>query len=121
MPKRTIPIEIPTLTGMILLISTLLQPAVCFRRIPAAVMLFTAHLWVLAVATALNAVGDSDLVVHQFLLLAQLILLLWVIYNLLSDARVVRGVVIAVVVSCVVRSAIQVLGVGTTSYTIWQG
>jgi len=120
-PRRTIPLEIPTLTGLIYLVTTVLNPGLAFRRIPAAVFWFGLHLWVLAAVSIYMQIEQRDLAAKQFVLLVQLLLLMWTMYNLMADPRVVRGVLIAIVVACAVRAGLQVAGVGTSSYHVWTG
>jgi O-antigen ligase len=120
-PRRTIPLEIPTLTGLIYLMTTVLNPGLAFRRVPAAVFWFGLHLWVLAAISIFMQIDHRDLAAKQFVLLVQLLLLMWTMYNLMADPRVVRGVLIAIVLACAVRAGLQVAGVGTSSYQVWTG
>ena len=120
-PRRSIPLEIPTLTGMIFLATTVLNPGLAFRRIPAAVFWFGLHLWILAAATVLMQVEHRALAARQFALLVQLLLLMWTMYNLMADPRVLRGVLLSLVIACAVRAGLQVAGLGASSYTVWTG
>src|SRR5713226_2735741 len=43
MPNRRIPFELPTLIGCLFLLTALLQPRVCFRRLPTAFWLFLVY------------------------------------------------------------------------------
>ena len=52
MPQRSIPIEIPTLTGAFFLLATLIQPSAAYRRIPGAL------LWIMVTAVV-NTEGVS--------------------------------------------------------------
>ncbi len=120
-PGRTIPLEIPTLTGLVYLAATLINPVLSYRRLPLAVVWFGLHLWVLAAVTILLSVEHFALAARQFVLLLQLLFLLWSMYNLLGHPAVLRGALITLIASCTVRAAIQVLGIGTTSYEVWTG
>jgi O-antigen ligase len=120
-PRRSIPLEIPTLTGMIFLLTTLLHPGIAFRRVPGAVFWFGLHLWILAAVAIYMQVDQRALATRQYVLLVQLVLLMWTMYNLMADPRVVRGVLVAIVIACTVRAGLQVAGVGTSSYTVWTG
>jgi O-antigen ligase len=121
LPKRSIPLEVPTLTGFVLLGATLLNPSACFRRIPAALLFFTAYLWVLGVSGMVNEVEYRMQAVRLFISLGQLVLLFWVVFNLLEDQRVLRGTLLALVASCVARAVIQLLGIGATPQEVWTG
>ncbi len=120
-PHRTFPIEVTTATGLIFLLTTLLNPSACYKRIPAALLWFAAHLWILAIAAIVNGVDEVDLVVKHLLSLAQLLLLFWTMSNVLEDARALRGFLVALVVACVVRAGIQILGIGATRREVWTG
>jgi len=120
-PNRTIPVEIPTLTGAVFLLATFLQPSACYRRLPAAVLWFMAYLWVFGLSTLVNRSGHSLLVAQLFLLLFQLVLILWVGANLLRDKTVLRGVVLALALACAVRAGLQLLGIGATVRAVWTG
>jgi len=121
MPDRTIPVEIPTLAAAILLLTTMVQPAVCYRRIPSALLWFAAWLWVFVAAVWINGMEHIALVVRLFLNMVLLLLVLWVITNLLQDRRVVHGLLLALVAACVLRAGIQLLGIATTIDTLWGG
>jgi O-antigen ligase len=120
-PRRSIPLEIPTLTGLVLLLTTVLNPSVCWRKLPPAVVWFSGYVWMLALSAVVNVPTNTALVVRGFLSLTMLLLLFVTIYNTLSDQRAVRGVLIAIVVSCSLRAAMQVAGIAATPYDLWTG
>ena len=121
MPRRTIPIEIPTVAAVILLATTVLNPSAAFRRIPRAALWFAAHVWVLVLAWIVLSNEHTALTTRHVLSLAMLVMVLWVIYNLLADPRVLRGMLLAIVLSCSIRAGMQWLGIGATSYEVWTG
>ena len=120
-PHRSFPIEVTTATGLIFLLTTLLNPSACYKRIPAPLLWFAAYLWILAISAIVNGVDEVDAVVKHFLSLAQLLLLFWTMTNVLEDARALRGFLVALVVACVVRAGIQILGIGATRREVWTG
>jgi O-antigen ligase len=123
MPQgRAIPIEVPTLTGFILLFATALNPSACFRRIPTALGCFGVYLWTAAAGIVLQRVEHVSLALELFVALAQLFLLLWVIHNVVQeDQRAMAGALLALVAACTVRAGIQVLGIGTTVRDVYSG
>lgn len=121
MPRRTIPIEIPTLTAVLLLAATVLNPSAAFRSVPRPLLWFAAHVWLLALLWIVLANEQTALTMRHVLTLVMLLLLVWVVYNLLADPRVLRGVLLAIVLSCTARAAMQWLGIGATSYEVWTG
>jgi O-antigen ligase len=121
MPKAAIPLEIPTLTGALFLLATLLQPVASYRRIPGAVMWFFVYLWMFGLSTLVNRSQDTGPVVVLFLLMLQLLLLLWAGSNLLRDPRVMRGVIITLAFAVALRAGLQELGIGATTKELWTG
>jgi O-antigen ligase len=120
-PHRSLPMEIPTLAGFALLAATPLNPSVCYRRLPPALLWFGGYLWVFLIITLVQGVEQRGLVLRLFITMAQLVLLFAVIYNMLADGRVLRGVLLALVAACTVRAGLQVLGIGATAHELWTG
>ena len=121
LPQRTFPVEIPTITGAIFLLFTVLQPTTSYRKIPAAVLWFFAYLWMFGLSTLVNRSGQTFLVLQLFLLMLQLVLILWAGSNLLRDRTVLRGVIIAFAFAVAVRAGMQLLGLGATAREVWTG
>jgi O-antigen ligase len=122
MPKnRVIPMEIPTLTGALFLLTTVLSPSACYRKIPGAMLWFVGYLWMFGLSTLVNSSVHQDLVLPLFLLMLQLVWLLWVMSNVLRDATVMRGALITIAFAVMVRAALQVLGIGATAHVVWTG
>ena len=121
LPQIAIPLEVPTLTGGLFLLATLVQPSTSYRRIPGAVLWFTVYLWMFGLSTLVNRSTHTDLVVPLFLLMLQLVLVLWATSNLLRDPRVMRGVLITLAMAVALRAGLQVLGIGATAKEVWTG
>lgn len=121
MPNRIFPVEIPTITGAIFLLATILQPSMSYRRIPGAALWFFAYLWMFGFSTLINRSAHGMLVFQLFLLMLQLVLILWTAYNLLRDRTVLRGVLITLAFAAAGRAALQVLGIGATAQEVWTG
>jgi O-antigen ligase len=121
MPKRTfLPVEIPTITGALFLLTTVLRPA-SYRRVPGAVIWFFVYLWMFGLSTFVNRTLHPDLVLNLFLLMLQLVLILWSCSNLLQDRTVMRGVLITLAFAVAVRAALPMAGIGRTAHTVWTG
>lgn len=121
MPNRVIPVEIPTITGSLFLLTTVLAPSASYRKIPGALFWFFGYLWMFGLSTLVNASVHQDLVLPLFLLMLQLVWLLWVMSNLLRDPTVMRGALITIAFAVMVRGALQVLGIGATAHQVWTG
>ena len=121
MPNRVFPVEIPTITGAVFLLATVLSPSASYRRIPGSVFWFFGYLWMFGLSTLVNTTIYTTLVLNLFLLMLELMLIFWVASNLLRDRTVLRGVLITLAFAVTVRSALQVLGIGATAHTVWTG
>ena len=120
-PHRGIPIEIPTLTGSLFLLTTVLSPTASYRKIPSPLFWFFGYLWMFGLSTLVNSSVHQDLVLPLFLLMLQLVWLLWVLSNVLRDPTVMRGALITIAFAVMVRAALQVLGIGATAHVVWTG
>lgn len=120
-PHRTFPIEVPTFFALLFLATTFLNPRACYRRIPAPLIWFVAHLWVLAIAAVYNGVEHMDSVIKHFVDLTMLMLLLWTISNVLADARALRTVLLAFIFGATVRAGMQVLHIAVHRIPVWTG
>lgn len=121
LPQRSFPVEIPTITGSLFLLTTFLQPTLSYRRIPGALLWFTAFLWVFGLSTLANRSQHTFFVVQEFLLLLQLVLILWTGTNLLRDRVVMRGVLITLAIAVALRALVQILGLAATGTEVWTG
>ena len=121
LPMRTFPVEIPTITGALFLLATFLQPRTTYRNIPAAVLWFIGYLWMFGLSTLVNRSAQTFLVLQLFLLMLQLVLILWAGANLLRDRTVLRGVIITFAFAIAVRAGMQLLGIGATANEVWTG
>jgi O-antigen ligase len=121
LPQRTFPVEIPTITGAIFLLFTIIQPSASYRRIPGAVLWFVTYLWMFGLSTLVNRSSQTLLILQLFLLMLQLVLILWAGSNLMRDRAVLRGVIITFAFAVAVRAGMQLLGIGATAREVWTG
>ena len=121
MPDRTIPIEIPTLTGLVFVLASLLNLRSVYRRLPGAVLWFGAYLWFFGLSTLVNRGDHGTQVLNLFISFVQLVLLAWAGSNVMRDRRAMRGALIVFAVACFLRAAMQVLGIGTSYHAEWTG
>lgn len=120
-PQRPMPLEVPTITGFIFLGAVVLSPGAAFGRIPSALAWFALHLWIVAIASIAAGGAHVGEILRHFAGLVQVVLLFWACANLLGDARVLRGVLMAAVFATAVRAGLQVLGIATSQYREWTG
>lgn len=121
MPNRIFPVEIPTITGAVLLLATILSPSASYRRIPGSVFWFFAYLWMFGLSTLVNTTIYTSLVLQLFLLMLEVVWVFWVASNLLRDRTVMRGVLITLAFAVTIRAGLQVLGIGATARAVWTG
>jgi O-antigen ligase len=113
-PGRPIPMEIPTLIGFIYLVFTLLQPKVCYRRVPNELWFYAVYICCFAILCALvKRQGDA---VKLLILLVQIFFLMWSGYNLMRYERIMKTALVTLVISCSAISAMQLLGIATTRW-----
>lgn len=120
LPKSPLPLEVPTLTGVLLLLTTVLDLRASYRRVPAALVCFMAWFAILAVQAVFTTTHPTDAL--KFLVLTfQLLLLFWVSANLLGDERTLRGMLWTLVGATTLRALVQVSGLAATSRAVWTG
>lgn len=112
-PDRTIPVEVHTITGALLILTALLQPRECFRRPHAAFLWLAVFLW-LYVSRGLFSehVADAAKLLGNFALVA---CVFWVAQNLMRQSRVTRSALVAFALGCAVVAGLQLLNVATTT------
>lgn len=121
MPDRTIPIEIPTLTGLVFLLVSLVNLRSVYRRIPGALLWFGVYLWFYGLSSLWNRSEHTDQVLFLFISFVQLILLGWAGSNVMRDPRAFRGALLTFAIACFVRAAMQVFGIATSYHAEWTG
>jgi O-antigen ligase len=119
-PDRSIPLEIPTLTGAVFLLTTLLHPRACYSRVPAAVLWFTAYLAVFLLSMAASG-EDTAEAVSEFVVVLQGVLILLAAGSLMQVEKVARRAMVILVAACAVRAALPFLGFAKTADTVWTG
>ncbi len=105
--------SIPLLIGMALTGAALLQPRVCFNPPPFAFWCFVGYFVVcLALGTTQNLEYIRP-VFTKLMTLAQMLLLMWISFNLLRYPEICRSALLLFVAACAILSILQVLGIGT--------
>lgn len=120
-PERTIPLEIPTLTGAVFLLVTLLHPKRCYGRLPAPALWFGAYLVALLLAIVLGQRERIPAALSDYVVLLQGIIVFLAAGNLMRDERVARRALVTLVAACSVRAALPLMGYGRTTSAVWTG
>jgi O-antigen ligase len=121
MPQRSIPLEIPTLTGAIFLLAAVMEPRRAMAAIPWALVCFTACLLAIAVSVATMPMQSFGSFAKFMALLVQSLLVFWVATNLMRDERVALTALLWFVGACAVGAALPLVGIGRTTYSVWTG
>jgi O-antigen ligase len=116
-PDRPIPMEIPTLIGFIYLALTLLQPKVCYHRVPKELCFFAVYICYYALLCGfVMRKGDA---IKLLTLMVQIFFLMWSGYNLMRYERIMKTALKTLVISCSAISAMQLFGVATTQWDVY--
>jgi len=120
-PERTIPLEIPTLTGAVFLLTTLFHPKRCYGRLPAPALWLAAYLAALLLAIVLGQGERAPAALSDYVVMLQGILVFLAAANLMRDERVARRALVTLVAACSVRAALPLIGFGRTTSAVWTG
>ncbi len=99
-----------SLTGFVFIAVALLQPAVTFGRFPRPFWHFVAYLLVFICLGMFQEPEHSSLIVTRLLALLQMLILLWVSYNLFQHQPLIKGALLSLSGGCVLLSVLQVGG-----------
>jgi O-antigen ligase len=119
-PERSIPLEIPTLTGAVFLLGTFLHPRRCYGRLPAPVLWFGAYLLAFLLSTLVAGEHAAE-ATSEFIVILQGVLIMLAAGNLMQDDRVATRVVVTFVAACAVRASLPFLGFAKTTSAVWTG
>ena len=100
-PERSIPLEIPTLTGAVFLLGTLFYPRRCYGRVPAAVVWFAVYLIAFLLSMIASGGDFAAPAISEFVVVLQGILVLLAAGNLMQDERVATRALATLVGACV--------------------
>jgi O-antigen ligase len=119
-PERSIPLEIPTLTGAVFLLGTFLHPRRCYGRLPAPVLWFGAYLLAFLLSTLVAGEHAAE-ATSEFIVILQGVLIMLAAGNLMQDDRVATRVVVTFVAACAIRASLPFLGFAKTTSAVWTG
>jgi O-antigen ligase len=119
-PERTIPLEIPTLTGAIFLLLTLFHPRRCYGHLPAAVLWFGVYLTVYLGAMLLGGEHAGE-AFAEFIVVLQGVLVLLAAANMMVDEPTATRALVTFIAACSVRASLPFLGFARTSNAVWTG
>ena len=120
-PERTIPLEIPTLTGAIFLLSTLLHPQRCYGRVPSAALWFGVYLVVFLISVVTSRSEYSAEAISEYVIVVQGVLVFLAAFNLMRDETVAVRTLVTLVAACGVRATLPLVGFARTTSAVWTG
>jgi O-antigen ligase len=107
-----IPVSVTRFVGYFFFLVALLNPGICFRRIPTAQWWFGAYVCIYALLGLFQPIMYTEEIYSRVFTLVQLMALFWISFNLLSIPRVARGALLTLSVSCALFAAMQTAGIG---------
>jgi O-antigen ligase len=114
-PPRSIPLEVHTITGLILLVIAMIQPRICFRKAPKAFWWYGVYVFIYLLLTLFYSNHLNDAMIF-FFNIVQAGFLFWVSYNLLRYEAIVRGALLSFAISSAAVASLMIMGIGTTVY-----
>ena len=107
--------SIPMILGMALTGAALLQPRVCFNPPPGAFWCFVGYFVVCLVLGTTQNLAYTGLVLTKLFTFAQMLVLMWICFNLFRYPEICRNALLMFVAACTILAVLQILGVGTVS------
>lgn len=113
--------EVSTITGSAFLLASLLQPRICYGRVPWALGAYALYVYIQLIALVVQGTSYPggvflDEVTKGTLLLVLWIMFFWACANLFRDERLYRSTLWAFVAGCLVRAALPLAGIGRTAH-----
>ena len=107
----------PTLIfGALLMLAAFSQPAICFRRPPAAFWLFAAYLYFGMVGNVLSRTATRPDVLYQYFVYVQLLILFWITYNLFRYDGMPQRALLSLALSASIVAVLTLSGITHKTY-----
>jgi O-antigen ligase len=120
-PDRSIPLEIPTLTAAVFLLSTLCYPRRCYGRVPVPVIWFGVYLMAFLLSMIASGGESTAPAISEFVVVLQGVLVLLTAGNLMQDAKVATRVMATLIAACTIRAVLPFAGFARTTSVVWTG
>lgn len=104
---------VPMMIGMAFAATALLQPRICFRFPPPAFWCFAGYALVCLILGMTQDLIYAGRVIGRFLSLIQMLLLVWISFNLFKHPEICKGALLALIASCTILSIFMVTGIST--------
>jgi len=106
---------IPLLIGIAFVGVALLQPRICFAPPPGAFWCFAGYVFAYVILGTTQTPMYADPMFSRLLTLIQMLVLLWISYNLFKYPEICKGALLAFAASCTIESMLLIFGIGTES------
>jgi len=107
--------SVPMILGMVLTGAALLQPRICFAPPPGAFWCFVGYLILCLVLGTTQNLDYISLMLQRLIKLAQMLVLMWISFNLFRYPDICRNAILTFVAACATLAALQIVGVGAVS------
>ncbi len=111
-------LEPTTILGVVLSLSTLLQPGLFLRWPPKGFWCFLVYLYLFATLSLLEPSHYRSLTILNVFLLTQLTILCWIAYNVMRDRQTAERAFLTFGAGCVVLAVLQVTGIASRAVEI---
>lgn len=105
--------SLPKVMGIAFLGAALLQPRICFSPPPGAFWCFAGYIFAYVILGMTQKSTYAGPMLERLLTLIQMLLLMWISYNLFKYPEICKGALLAFVASCMIVSVLQISGVAT--------
>lgn len=110
-----VPLEVTTVTGFLLVLSTLSQPSLFFRVPPAAVWAFVVYIYLSVMIIILVAPGDMGTALQRQVVLAQSVLFFWIASQLMRHESIARRALLSLILACSLAALLNQFGLTSTT------
>ena len=104
---------IPLLIGIAFIGVALLQPRICFAPPPGAFWCFAGYVFAYVILGTTQTPMYAGPMFSRLLTLIQLLVLMWISYNILKYPEICKGALLAFAASCTIESMLLIFGVNT--------
>lgn len=104
---------VPMMIGIAFVGTALLQPRICFQRPPTAFWCFVGYIFVYLILGMTQNLIYAREMVTRLLTLIQLLLLMWIAFNLFKDPEICKGALLVLVAACGLLSIFMLTGTAT--------
>jgi len=106
---------IPLLIGIVFIGVALLQPRICFAPPPGAFWCFAGYVFAYAIIGTTQTPMYAGPMFSRLLTLIQMLVLVWISYNLFKFPEICKGALLAFAASCTILSMLLIFGISAES------